>query len=109
MTVTEILRSPYSVCIYFSINMYVNDILFSVCVSVRECVHIGVCVFVRCSLSNDFLLPFPPDLAHHPPQWVPIPPSQSLSPSQMFPGPSAVGYHPYYVRQPQGVCGVVCK
>ena len=60
ITVTEIVRSLYSVCVYIflSIRTYVNDILFSVCESVRECIHIGVCAFVRCSLSNDSLLPF---------------------------------------------------
>ena len=91
--------------------MYVNDILFSILcplsvwVCVHASIHFGVCVFVRYSLFTDSLLPFPPDVAHPPPIWLPIPSSQSLSSREMFPGPSAVGYHPHYVRQPQGVCG----
>ena len=90
-------------CVYSALSiMYVNDILFSVCV--QTCVHFGMCVCEMQSVHR-FPSPFPPDVAQPTPQCLLIPSAQSLSPREIFPGPSAVGYHPHYVRQPQGVCG----
>ena len=58
VTVTEITHSPYIVCVYNSVLSICTLMIFLFSVRVQACVHFGVCVFVRCSLFNDSLLPF---------------------------------------------------
>ena len=65
-----------------------------------------MCVCVSSGALSDCL--FPHDLSPPLSGWALLPPTQAFPPSQMFPDPSAVGYHPHSEDLHQVVCVCVC-